>query len=154
MTVTYLAAEGGNIIGEKIQQVPVGGYTEQVIAQVNIYLKRYWWKFVKWSDGVTTPERSDKAEKSFTVTAIFEKDGETDGDLRFRLLSDGSGYEVIAENEDLTEAVIPAYYKDLPVKEVFEHAFSDCDSLEYLYIPDTVVKIGSHAFYGIRSLKK
>lgn len=154
VTVTYLATEGGNIIGEKIQQVPVGGYTEQVIAQVNIYLKRYWWKFVKWSDGVTTPERSDKAEKSFTVTAIFEKDGETDGDLRFRLLSDGSGYEVIAENEDLTEAVIPAYYKDLPVKEVFEHAFSDCDSLEYLYIPDTVVKIGSHAFYGTRCLKK
>ena len=60
VTVTYLAAEGGNIIGEKIQQVPVGGYTEQVIAQVNIYLKRYWWKFVKWSDGVTTPERRDR----------------------------------------------------------------------------------------------
>ncbi|WP_251182844.1 hypothetical protein [Anaerocaecibacter muris] len=32
VTVTYLAAEGGNIIGEKIQQVPVGGYTEKVKA--------------------------------------------------------------------------------------------------------------------------
>ncbi len=32
VTVTYLATEGGNIIGEKIQQVPVGGYTEKVKA--------------------------------------------------------------------------------------------------------------------------
>lgn len=151
VTVTYRVDGGGRITGKSIQQVPVGGYTEKVRAAA---LSSKWWEFVKWSDGVTAPERSDKAEKSFTVTAIFEQKGEAEGDYRFKLLPDGSGYALIAENEQLTEAVIPANYKGLPVKEVFEHAFSDCDSLEYLYIPDTVVKIGSHAFYGTRSLKK
>lgn len=141
VTVTYSSTQGGYVRGETTQTVEVGAYTEEVTAVANPSYK--WWKFVKWSDGVTTPTRSDKAVKSFTVTAVFEQEGEPDGDFRFRLLPDGSGYEVIAENNKIKEVRVPAYYKGLPVKEIADSAFNGCYDMTYLYIPETVVKLGN-----------
>lgn len=59
--------------------VPVGSgncvmdviYGETVTVEAKTFRNGY--RFVKWSDGVTTPERTDLITGDFTVTAIFEK---------------------------------------------------------------------------------
>ena len=68
-SVSYLAGEGGSVSGALTQTVEYGEDCEEVVANPDVG-----YKFVKWSDGVTTAERTDKnitADKS--VTAVFEK---------------------------------------------------------------------------------
>lgn len=65
----YLANEGGTVSGEANQTVEKGRNATEVVAVANTG-----YKFVKWSDGIETAERTDKnitADK--TVTAIFER---------------------------------------------------------------------------------
>ncbi len=70
VTVEYRATEGGAISGNTIQTIDKGDTLEGVsaIADEGYY-------FVKWDDGVTTPERQDIASDNRTITAIFESDG-------------------------------------------------------------------------------
>lgn len=68
-TITYTADVGGYIDGVAVQIVKENESAETVIA-----VPETGYRFVKWSDGKTTPERKDKniiADK--TVTAEFEK---------------------------------------------------------------------------------
>ena len=68
-TITYTADVGGYIDGVAVQIVKENESAETVIA-----VPETGYRFVKWSDGLTTPERKDKniiADK--TVTAEFEK---------------------------------------------------------------------------------
>ncbi|MBE6544272.1 MAG: hypothetical protein E7675_07710 [Ruminococcaceae bacterium] len=65
--VTYLTSEGGIISGKSDQTVIIDCYTEKVTA---VALRGF--KFVSWSDGITTAERSDLVTEDISVTAIFE----------------------------------------------------------------------------------
>ena len=68
-TLSYAAGEGGYLIGTSNQTVNYGESGESVTAIPNVG-----YRFVSWSDGITTPERLDKnitADK--TVTAQFER---------------------------------------------------------------------------------
>lgn len=65
--VTYNASEGGLISGNSNQSIIIDRSTETVTA---IALRGY--KFIGWSDGVTTPERTDIISSDLEVTAIFE----------------------------------------------------------------------------------
>ena len=68
-TLTYKAAAGGTISGTALQTVAYGDNGSAVTAKASSG-----YKFVKWSDGVTTATRTDKTVKaSKTVTAQFEK---------------------------------------------------------------------------------
>lgn len=65
----YSASEGGYIEGNAEQIVKSGDDGETVKAVANEY-----YRFVKWSDGVETPERRDmNLQSDITATAIFEK---------------------------------------------------------------------------------
>ncbi|MCH5164561.1 MAG: InlB B-repeat-containing protein [Clostridiales bacterium] len=69
LTVNYLATEGGYIQGEAEQTVLKEESTTTVIAIAN-----EGYKFVKWSDNVLTPERTDEnITENLTITAIFER---------------------------------------------------------------------------------
>ena len=67
-TATYLAGEGGSVEGKTVQTVEEGSATEEVTA-----VPQDGYVFSKWSDGVTTPIRSDVLTKDLSVTAEFEK---------------------------------------------------------------------------------
>lgn len=67
--LTYSSSEGGHIEGNAEQTVKGGDDGETVKAVADEY-----YRFVKWSDGVETPERRDKnLQSDITATAIFEK---------------------------------------------------------------------------------
>lgn len=67
-TVQYLAGEGGAITGNVKQQVKYGESAEEVTAVPNDG-----YKFIGWSDGVTTATRQDtNVTSEITVTAEFK----------------------------------------------------------------------------------
>ena len=68
-SLTYIADVGGRIIGESSQIVLCGESGAEVIAVANDG-----YRFVKWSDGVTTATRIDSnVTADITVTAKFER---------------------------------------------------------------------------------
>lgn len=67
-TATYLAGEGGSIVGTAIQKVKEVTATTRVTAQA-----KAGYTFTRWSDGLTTAARSDMLRANLTVTAEFTK---------------------------------------------------------------------------------
>ena len=66
-TLKYAAGEGGSVTGETEQVVQEGKDGSTVTAVAD-----FGYKFVKWSDGVTTAERTDReVSEDITVTAEF-----------------------------------------------------------------------------------
>ena len=74
--------------------------------------------------------------------------GETDkaSGLKFKLLSDGTGYEVSDYLSFPKKLEIPATYKELPVTRIGDNAFNSCDRLKSITIPDSIISIGMGAF--------
>jgi hypothetical protein len=66
--VSYNAGAGGSIEGSASQSVSYGEESLTVTAVAD-----FGYRFVKWSDNVTTVERTDKITKALNVTAMFEK---------------------------------------------------------------------------------
>ena len=50
------------------------------------------------------------------------------------------------------EVTIASSYKGLPVKEIGEGAFAECENITAIHIPDIVQTIGTRAFYGCTGL--
>lgn len=55
--------------------------------------------------------------------------------LTFSLNSDGLGYTVTDCSSKVTDVIVPATYRGLPVTNVKKGAFSDCANIKYLSIP-------------------
>ncbi len=93
--VSYLVEGGGDIEGEPEQPVLAGGDASPVVA-----VAEDGWVFVKWSDGIEDPARTDlNITEDLTVTAIFEEIGEG---------GDGSG------DDDSTSSDEGDHDKDAP----------------------------------------
>lgn len=61
----------------------------------------------------------------------------------------GGEYTVTgAADNKITAANVPSVYNGLPVTSVGRLAFTNCGSLKFLNLPDSVTKIGDRAFYG------
>ena len=71
-------------------------------------------------------------------------------------LSSTKDYYVVAKksvaDKNLQSVVIPSEYKGLPVKEIGDSAFSHCNSLTSITIPNSVTSIGKSAFSNCSSL--
>ncbi len=52
----------------------------------------------------------------------------------------------------VTSVIIPSEIDDLPVTEIGDYAFRNCDALTYVNIADTVTSIGTCAFYSCGAL--
>ncbi len=149
VTVEYLASAGGYIEGESTQIVKRGNLTSIVHA-----VAEDGYVFIKWSDEADFEEgRRDKADKSFTVTAVFAQETVVLDKLKFKLEYNRLGYSVSANDKTLTEAIIPDYINGLPVISVAERGFSTCTELNYVFIPDTVKEIYPRAFTHCKNLR-
>ena len=149
VTVEYLASAGGYIEGVSTQTVKRGNLTSIVHA-----VAEDGYVFIKWSDEADFEEgRRDKADKSFTVTAVFAQETVVLDKLKFKLEYNRLGYSVSANDKTLTEAIIPDYINGLPVISVAERGFSTCTELNYVFIPDTVKEIYPRAFTHCKNLR-
>ncbi|MDD3938672.1 MAG: leucine-rich repeat domain-containing protein, partial [Bacilli bacterium] len=71
----------------------------------------------------------------------------------YTLSSDGNSYIVTGYSKYPTNLVIPSTYNDLPVTEIAPYVFSSLYYLQSVYIPDSVIKIGTAAFYDCDNLE-
>ena len=104
--------------------------------------------------GISLPLFSMKAEAA-TITGTTE-----DGLFAYVLVGQwtgGSQYRYTATitrcNKDASgEITIPETIGECEVKQIGNHAFSDCTGITSIVIPDSVTEIGSYAFSGCTSL--
>lgn len=75
--------------------------------------------------------------------------------LQFRLNPDKSSYTCTSVPFYATnkKIVIPHIYEGLPVTSICACAFTGCESLESVFIPNSVTRIGDYAFCKCQSLK-
>ncbi len=105
------------------------------------------------TDGTKTA-KCDRCDEIDTITdigsALIKKYSEG---LEFALNADKKSYSVtgIGSCTD-SEVVIPPTYNDLPVTYIRMYAFQYCDNLISVNIPDSIIGIGSDAFYGCTRL--
>ena len=66
--------------------------------------------------------------------------------------ADGTYAEVIAYNGTATKILIADTYNGLPVRNIYQEAFYNIDSITSVVIPDSVTTIGSYAFAYCTSL--
>ncbi|MBQ6568810.1 MAG: leucine-rich repeat domain-containing protein [Clostridia bacterium] len=84
--------------------------------------------------------------------AICRSEGEfSSSDFDFATAKQGS--VLVKYNGYSTRPEIPTSYMHLPVIEIGEFAFSGCDFLEQIIVPEGVVSIGGFAFSGCKALK-
>lgn len=77
------------------------------------------------------------------------------GDVFCCALSDDENYYTVAfYHGDKEILVIPSEVSGLPVKEICRNAFKDCDMLQNVVIPDSVVEIGEMAFFGCNKMEE
>ncbi|MBQ8289117.1 MAG: leucine-rich repeat domain-containing protein [Clostridia bacterium] len=96
----------------------------------------------------TPPETEDPPDVNEPVTT-------PDPGLSFVLMTDG--YYAISDYDDSQESeqvVIPATYKDTPVKYVLNSAFLNSDDLKSVIIQDGITYIGANAFEGCTDLSE
>ena len=86
---------------------------------------------------------------SETYTAVYGEKW-TEG-LQFTLLS-GDTYSVTGYTGTATEVVIPSKYRGKAVSSIGDSAFSDCESLTSVEIPNGVTSIGDNAFCLCKNL--
>ena len=72
--------------------------------------------------------------------------------IQYSLSSDGSYYYVSRYNGDRSNVVIAPKYNDFPVRSIGQSAFSKCELLESIKIPEGVTSIEDYAFGGCSNL--
>lgn len=101
-----------------------------------------------------SPEKIEKLE-----TTQFEKEfgllEKTLADYRkdFKIYKTGNCYKITGYKSQNPDVVIPGNIRGIPV-EIYENAFGENDTIETVYIEDSVTNIGKFAFWFCRNLKR
>lgn len=77
--------------------------------------------------------------------------------LKFQLNEDGTSYSVLGANENsITDIVIPSTYEGLPVTTIAENAFRIYENQRFgltsIFIPQSITTIENYAFFNATSL--
>ena len=78
--------------------------------------------------------------------------GESETELAFYPLDDGT-YAVGCGNAKLLSSiVIPETYKGKAVSQIIRNGFENCENLKTIVIPNSITTVGTYAFSGCKSL--
>lgn len=73
--------------------------------------------------------------------------------FEYSLSNDGTYYSVKAGSKEISgNIIIPSTFRGLPVKEIENSGFNNCENITSIIIPDSITKINSLAFYGCSNL--
>lgn len=73
----------------------------------------------------------------------------------FEFEHNGDGYTIWAKDDNLSgDVVIPETFKKKPITEISEYAFSNCDNIDSITMPDTIISIGKYAFKNCTGMKE
>jgi len=88
--------------------------------------------------------------------ANYEYEVRTPDGLGLKEKNDGSGYILTVLDKDKlpSKVVIPELVNGMPIVQIESSAFSNCESLTAIRIPDSVIKIGNAAFYSCVNLER
>ncbi len=87
---------------------------------------------------------SSSSEVKKEIFAYEVKDTEGNPFLSVRA---GKDFDLLKNNKNSYEIVLPESIDHLPVKEIAENAFSSYGNVSKIVVPDSVEKIGAEAFY-------
>ena len=76
-----------------------------------------------------------------------------DGNLQFRVESDGGMTVIGYVDEPKGDLIVPATVEGQPVVAIADEAFSFCDEITALILPDSIERIGMGAFCGCDGLR-
>lgn len=94
---------------------------------------------------------SSNKEKQPSSSTQTTTEGESLDALSYLVYKDH--VEIIGlKKQDAQEINIPATIENLPVTHIGDYAFSSCDSLRSITLPDSVTSIGNYAFEELNSL--
>lgn len=97
------------------------------------------------------------ATACLSMVAGFVGCNKTDKDTKstvYTLNKEETAYILTEYHGTDVNYTIPATYKGLPVVEIANSAFFDCDSLEKLVIPSTIKKVGNGVFGSCSNLER
>ncbi|MBO5983110.1 MAG: leucine-rich repeat domain-containing protein [Clostridia bacterium] len=105
-------------------------------------------------------EQADIAEKKGVVSNSNSADVtestsvRTDGKFVFELNNDGDSYTLFDVNESFADVdvVIPETFNGKPVTIIDEYAFQECNTIQSVTIPDSIIGIGEGAFASCENL--
>ncbi|MBO7145894.1 MAG: leucine-rich repeat domain-containing protein [Salinivirgaceae bacterium] len=116
------------------------------------------YKFVKWSNGLTTATATITVTSDLNLVAEFAIIGSiVESELQYEITSDKT-VQVIksADYTELTDIVIPETVeidgKTYTVTSIGKDAFEYCNKITNVSIPNTVVEISSYAFFNCDNL--
>ena len=141
--VEYGFADGGNCFIEN-GIIYVIDPSKSFVDELIIYVRGYdeWDNFRSGNTKFTLPEIS--------VPIVYEA-GENM--LSYDISGDHTYYYLIGiGNYSLGDLVIPESYNDKPVLGIERHAFSSCQTITSVTIPDTIEFMDDHAFYCCQNL--
>ncbi len=109
------------------------------------------WSFVKWTTDEAGENEITAITKlgNYTLYAQYEDSAKL---LMYKYSEELQGYEVIDYTGNAKEVKIPSTYKGVAVKSIGDSAFSYCNSLTSVVIPESVTYIGEWAFYNCHNL--
>lgn len=152
--LTYLVEGAGKVIGARNYDYYTYEVYEGNDGEVMTAVPDYGYRFVCWSDGITTVERQEKnVHSDHTVTAMFEKIEqcyEHEG-MRVGQICGICGKECYARINDnvlmydaAINKLIAEYYEEYVVSDFSIYN----NQIEQIYISEKVIEIGNNAFSG------
>ena len=89
--------------------------------------------------------------ENISVTAPITASAETYGAFRYAI--EYGEITITDFDKSVRDVVIPSEIERLPVSSIGDYAFSSCDGITSVTIPNSVTSIGSDAFYKCSGLK-